>query len=200
VEEQESAQSVTNTIRTMRALALTLAAVAAVSACGGSSGEPRTALPVSASPTASPTPAAGAVPPDAKAADKEGAAAFARFFYAQTVVAFANKNPDLIKAISAPGCSACENYVRSLTKLRDNKERVDNFSVTVTSALVPSVTASAARVDVSWTSPEIAIRYDAAGKEIFRDGPYKRVDDQVNLVRQRDGWLVAAIKPIRTVK
>jgi hypothetical protein len=194
---------VTNTIRTMRALALTLAATAAVvSACGGSSSGPRTAPPVSTSPASvsSPTPAAAAVPAAAKAATSTGAEAFARFFYTQVVRAFAAKNPALIASISAPGCTACESYIRSLTKLRDNNERVEHFSIKVISVVAPAVTGASARADVSWSQPDVAVRYDASGKEIFRDGPYRRVDTQLNLLRQGDGWLVSEIKPIRTEK
>jgi thiol-disulfide isomerase/thioredoxin len=185
------------TLRTMRALALTLAAVAAVSACGGSSGGPRTAPPVSTSPAAvaSPTAAAG-VPTQAKAADTAGATAFAKFFYAQTVVAFSTNNPELIQAISAPGCTACKNYIDSLTRLRDNNERVENFEVNIIDAVTPTVTGPTARVDVSFSAPQ-AIRYDASGKVILRDGPYKRIDESVDLVRSGDAWLVKEIKALR---
>jgi hypothetical protein len=185
----------------MRPLALTLAAsVAALSACAGSSSGPQTLPPITSSPSATAISTPGGIPAEARASTSAGAEAFAKFFYAETVTAFETKNPDLIKAISAPGCTACDNYIRSLTKLRDNKERVENFAVDVILAVAPVVTGGTARVDVAWSTPAVAIRYDSAGKEIFRDGPYKRVDAQVNLVHRGDSWLVTAIKPIRTQK
>lgn len=187
----------------MRALALTLAAVAvAGSACGGSSEEPRTAPPVSASPaaTASPTPpAASDIPPAARAATSAGAEAFARFFYEQTQRAFETKNPDLLRAISAPGCTACERYIQSVTQLRENNERVENYAVTVLLAVAPAVTGDTARVDLSYALPE-AIRYDAAGKVITREGPFTRVDVQVSLIRSGDRWLVQQTKALRRMR
>jgi hypothetical protein len=193
----------TNTLRIMRALVLTLAAAAALSSCGGSSdAKPQTLPAVSSSPSSVATPNAAArdVPADAKAATSAGAEAFAKYFYAQITTAFATKDPDLIRAISAPGCTSCDNFIRSVTKLRDNNERVENFTVDVIQAVAPAVTDGTARVDVSWMTPDVAIRYDAAGKEIFRDGPYKRVDDEFKLTRQGDGWLVSAVTSLRRVK
>jgi hypothetical protein len=139
------------------------------------------------------------VPAVAKAATSAGAQAFATFFYAQTKRAFESKDPELIRAISAPGCKACDNYIRSITKLRDNNERVENFTVNVLLAVAPAVTGNAARVDVSWSSPQV-IRYDAAGKVLSREGPFKRVDDEFNLLRSRGTWLVAEITPMRRQK
>jgi hypothetical protein len=186
----------------MRALALTLAASAAVlSACGGSSAQPRTAPPVSTSPASasSPTPAAADVPADAKAATSAGAEAFAKFFYTQVKLAYQTKNPELIRAISAPGCASCDRYIESITELRDNNERMGDYELKVLVAVAPAVTGDTARVDVSWSSPQV-IRYDANGKILTREGPFKRVDDQFNLVRAADGWRVAQVKSLRVQK
>lgn len=200
---QESGQRLTNTIRTMRALVLTLAAAFAVSACGGSSGaQPRTLPDVSTSPTASPTAdvTAPAVPAEAQAATSAGAEGFARFFYAQLVAAFDRKDPELIRAMSASGCESCDRYIRSLTKLRDNNERVEGFTVAVVDAVAPAVEGDKARVDVSWMTPDVAVRYDANGKVIFRDGPYKRVDDEFKLLRHGNSWLISSLTSLRRVQ
>lgn len=192
-----------NTIRTMRALALTLAAVAAVSACGGSSsGQPKTLAPVTTSPIAAATPSAAAaadVPAAAKAPTSAGAEAFAKFFYVQTSRAFGAKDPDLVRAISAPGCKGCERYIASITRLRDKHERMENYDVTIMFAIAPAVTGETTRVDVSWSSGEV-VRYDAQNKVIHREGPFRRVDDQVNLVRSGETWLVQEIKSLRIQK
>lgn len=202
VDGQESVRSVTNTLPTMRALALTLAATAAlVSACGGSSGEPRTAPPVStpSAATSSPTPAAAGVPAEAKAPTSAGAEAFAKFFYTQIKLAYETKNPDLVRAISAPGCVSCGRYIDSVTKLRDNNERMSDYALTVLLAVAPAVTDNTARVDVSWSSPQV-VRYDASGKVLDREGPFTRVDDEFKLVRGGDGWLVSQVKSLRVQK
>jgi hypothetical protein len=201
VEEQESLQSMTNTIRTMRALVLTLAATAAVSACGGSSGQPRSAPPVSTSPaSASASSTHPQIPIEAQAATPAGAQAFARFFYSQIGVAFETKNPDLIKALSAPECESCSRFVESVTDLRDSNERVDHFVMEVSLAVAPAMTDNTARVDVTWSSPEAAVRYDARGKEIYRDGPWKRVNDEMKLTRSGGSWLVTSFRSLRREK
>lgn len=188
------------TIRAMRALAWVLAAGAALTGCGGSSADgPRSLPPVSAPASSSPSSqlaTAADLPAEARPATSAGAEAFARYFYAQTKAAFETKNPDLIRRISAPGCTACDNYVRSITKLRDNNERLDNFKVNVLTVLAPAVRGSTARVDVAWSSPEV-VRYDVTGKVLSREGPFTRVDDQVDLVRSGDGWLISQVKSLR---
>jgi hypothetical protein len=202
VDGKESGQTATNTLRIMRALALTLAALTALSGCGGSSAEKPRALPaISGSPSASaaPTQAASDVPAEAKAATSAGAEAFARFFYAEIRHAFETKNPELVRALSAPGCAACDRYVNSLTRLRDNNERMGEYGVRVLSAIAPAVSGATARVDVSWASPEV-VRYDAQGKVIHREGPFVRVDDQMSLLRRGDGWLVVELKSLRVQK
>jgi hypothetical protein len=42
------------------------------------------------------------------------------------------------------------------------------------------------------------VRYDASGKVINREGPFRRVDDQINLIRQGDGWLIGEVHSLRT--
>jgi hypothetical protein len=188
-----------NTIRTMRALALTLAAVAAVSACGGSSsGQPKTLPPVTTSPIAAATPSAAAaadVPAAAKAPTSAGAEAFAKFFYAQTNRAFNEKNPELVKALSAPGCGACDAYVGSIQRLLNNNERVEGYAVNVFFAVAPEVGGDTARVDVSWSVPLIK-RFDAQGKVFRTEGPFSRVNEEVGLLRVGDRWLVHSIKSL----
>jgi hypothetical protein len=183
----------------MRALAFALAATAALAACGGSSGDKPRTLPAitsspSTSPVAAPTPEAD-VPAEAQPATSAGAEAFAKFFYAQTNRAFNDKNPDLVRLLSAPGCGACDAYVQSITLLRDNNERVEGYAVNVFQAVAPIVTGPEARVDVSW-SATLTTRYDANGKVLTREGPFRRVNEEVRLVRVRDQWRVVSIKSL----
>lgn len=182
----------------MRALALTLAAVAALSGCGGSSAEkPRTLPAITVSPSANPSAsqAASDVPAEARPATSAGAEAFATYFYEQTNRAFGEKNPDLVRALSAPGCGACDAYVASIQRLRDRNERVEGYGVHVFQAVAPEVTGNVARVDVSWSATQMK-RYDADGKVIRTEGPFRRVNEQVGLLRTSDGWLVQSIKSL----
>jgi hypothetical protein len=190
---------VANTLRIMRALALALVATASLAACGGSSGNsPRTLPAVTASPSlspaAAPTPEAD-VPAEAQPATSAGAEAFAKFFYAEVQRAFESKDPEIVRALGAPGCGACDAYVASITKLRDNNERVEGYALKVFQAVAPQVTGPTARVDVSWTAP-IVKRLDANGKVIHAEGPFRRVNEEVGLLRSDDHWLVQSIKSL----
>jgi hypothetical protein len=176
----------------MRALALTLAATAAVSACGGSSSQPRTAPPVSASPVA----AASPTPTGIDAPGPEGAAAFAKFFYAQVEQAFATNNPTLLEAISLPECESCQNLIKSVQAITKVGGRVDGYKITVTAAVAPASTGDATRVDVirnSTTNTE----YDAAGKVVSREPGRNGIEEQMNLRRVAGKWRVAKIIRIR---
>jgi hypothetical protein len=198
VDREELEWFAANTIRIMRALALALAATGALAACGGSSGGARTLPAVTSSPAASPSataPAVAAVPAEATAATSAGAEAFAKFFYAQVQRAFEAKDPEIVRVLGAPGCGACDAYVASITKLRDNNERVEGYALTVFDAIAPAVTGPRARVDVSWTAPVVK-RLDANGKVIRTEGPFRRVNEQVELLRSGDQWRVQAIKSL----
>jgi hypothetical protein len=199
VDREEIGGLVANTLRIMRALALALVATASLAACGGSSGNsPRTLPAVTASPSlspaAAPTPQAD-VPAEAQPATSAGAEAFAKFFYAQTNRAFNDKNPELVSLLSAPGCGACDAYVKSIQLLRDNNERVEGYAVNVFQAVAPMVTGPEARVDVSWSAPK-ATSYDANGKATHSEGPFKRVNEEVRLIRINDQWRVQSIKSL----
>ena len=185
----------------MRALALALVVAGAVSGCGGSSsGAPRT-LPA-VTPSVSPTAAASAapvvdVPVAARAADSAGAEAFARFVYAQIERGFTARNPALVSAISAPTCAACSRFISSISSLRDQGGRIENFRFRIVSAVAPAVADNAVRVDVTWALPNPAIWYDTKGKVVLRDGPYSRVDDEVSLRRRGESWVVTDMTTMR---
>jgi hypothetical protein len=171
-----------------------LTVTAGVAACGGAAGEPQ-ALP-SLSPAASASPSPSPVPSGIQAPTAQGAADFVRFFYGQIERGFATKNPQLVAEHSEPGCSSCANYVRSMTKLRDNNERVAGFKIIINNAVAPGDTGNDARVDISWNTPATT-RYDAAGNVIRREPAASGIEEQVNLVRSAGEWRVKEIQRIR---
>jgi hypothetical protein len=177
----------------MRALALTLAAVAAVSACGGSSGGPQTAPPVSSSPVAAATP----TPTGIDAPGPEGAAAFAKFFYAEIDRAYQKKDPEIVRALILPSCKTCELYIRTITRLRDKNEQFTGGGFKINFAVAPADTGgnSAARVDVGYDFGA-GIFYDAAGKVIQRQPALRNVEEQVALSRVADAWRVVTVRRV----
>jgi hypothetical protein len=174
--------------------AAALTVTAGVVGCGGSAGSPQ-ALP-SLSPAASASPPPSPVPTGVQAPTAQGAAEFVRFFYGQIERGFAVRDPQLVAALSLPSCTACGNYIRSMTKLRANNERAEGFKITLKSAVAPADTGRQARVDVSWSYPG-ATRYDASGKVIRREPATRGIEEQVDLVRVGDEWRVTEIHRIR---
>jgi hypothetical protein len=171
--------------------------VLVLSACDGSSADEPPILPsLSASPSASSS-APTAMPTGRDAPTAQGAAEFAKYFYSQIETAFATRDPSLVSGLSAPGCTSCRQYVQSLTKLRNNNERVEGFDIVVSAAIAPaSTTPVETRVDVVWSYGG-AKRYDAEGRLIREEPPTKGIEEQVNLVRLGNSWRVAEIKRIR---
>lgn len=168
-----------------------LAAALVTSAC--SDDEPAagpTLPPITETPSASPTPEA--IPTEATVATPEGAAEFARYFYAQVERAYAEKEPRYIQELSAPGCSACERFVASVTQLRDEDQRSEGLLYEIVSAEAPALSGETARVDVVYNGPEV-IRYDAQDNVINREPAADLVNEQVELVQEGGAWLVTEV-------
>jgi hypothetical protein len=171
-----------------------LTVTAGVAGCGGAAGEPQAlpSLSVAGSPSASPRP----FPTGIQAPTADGAADFVRFFYGQIERGFAVRDPQLVASLSLPTCTACGNYIRSMTKLRDNNERAEGFKITLKSAVAPADAGHEARVDVNWSYPG-ATRYDESGKVIRKEPATRGIEEQVDLVRVGDEWRVKEIHRIR---
>lgn len=178
----------------VRLVGVGLLSAVLVAACGSEPEQPRTLPPISAAPSPSAS-AEPEVPPSAQAETPEGAAAFARFFYEQVGRAFAEKDPEIIRRLSAPGCEACTLFVDSLTKLRDNNERASQFSFEVVFAEAPAPTGEEVRVDVIYNTPDIQ-RFDASGKVIYEEAAAQGEQVEMTLTRGGSGWLVKEVRSV----
>ena len=164
--------------------------------CSSESERPTTLPPVSAAPSASASAAASVVPVKAQAETPEGAAAFARFWYEEIGRAFADKDPEIIRRLSAPGCETCGLFVSSLTKLRQNDERTTAVIYDIVFAEAPAIDGSEARVDVVYDSPAIK-RYDASGKIIREEPAVEGFAETLVLDRSSGRWLVSEVRAAR---
>lgn len=172
--------------------AVALALLAAGCSDGGDGEVSPTLPPITDAPSESPT--AVAVPSEATAATPEGAAEFVRFYYAQLELAYAEADPALIADISAPDCSTCNNYVESLTDLRDSGSSVEPYSIRVTNVEPGGVADDAA------TTPAVVmldiseyVRLDAQGDEVTREAPVTGAVQDVRLSRSGSSWLMQEI-------
>jgi hypothetical protein len=177
----------------VRSLAAGLVLVLGLVACSDDPGEPSALPTLGSSPSASASPEPEATPTGMNAPTPEGAAEFARHFYSQVELAYQRKDPNLIQRLSAPGCVACERFVASVSRLRDNDERVEGLLYEISFAQAPATHGKEARVDVIYDGPEV-VRYDSEGRVVNREPGAVKAEEQVNLVRSPSGgWLVAEI-------
>jgi hypothetical protein len=175
----------------LRAVASVVALTAALVGCAREPQAPSTLPSLTAAP--SPTPSATPTPSAISAATPEGAVEFARYFYGQVELAYARKDPELVSRLSADGCSACERFVASISRLRDRNERTEGLIYDISFAQAPATDGTKARVDVIYSGPEV-IRYDSHGQVVNREPAAVNAEEQVNLVRSpAGGWLVAEI-------
>ena len=182
----------------MRVWLLTpLLLVAALAAGCGEDQEQPQALPSVAVTTATtaPSPTSAPVPTEAQAETPQGAAAFARFFYAEVQRAFAEKDPVIVERLSAPDCETCDLFVNSLTKLRDNNESASSVRYDIKAAESPAVEGDKVIVTVLYDGPAVQ-RFDAAGAVISEEPAVVDAQEQMVLVRGAEGWLVSEIQAV----
>jgi len=176
----------------MRARLVTpLLLVAALAAGCGEDEEQPQALP-SVEVTSAPSPTVAPVPTEAQAETPQGAAQFARFFYAEVQRAFAEKDPAIVERLSGPDCSACDRFASSITSLRDEGGRVTDVVYNIKAAEAPATDGSTALVTVIYDSPAIQ-GFDAQGNVIREEPAVTNFQEQVDLIRTPTGWLVQAV-------
>ena len=162
----------------------------ALAGCSSHADKPRvlpTLAPTSASPAPSPSPVPK--PTGIEAATPQGAAAFARYWYAQITEAYKRRDPELIRRLSAPSCRPCSRFVDSIAAVRDEGQRVSGVVYTITLAEAPAISGPYVRVDVIYNVPE-ALRFDRAGKVVEREAAATGRQVELTLVRRGTTWLV----------
>lgn len=107
-------------------------------------------------------------------------------------MAYQLRDPAMIAALSAPGCSACERFIASVSRLRERNERTVGLVYRIVDAVASPMDADTARVDVIYDGPEV-VRYDSSGNVVNREAAAVKAAEQVNLVRAPDGWRVQGV-------
>lgn len=164
--------------------------VAGIAACASPSAKPKVLPSFSPAATSGGAPATALSTKTAAPPTPQGAVAFARYWYSQVELAYAKRDPMLIQRLSAPGCTACERYVRSISEARDKNQRVVGVMFHITLAEAPALIGGKARVDVIYDGP-ITHRYDSQGKEVHSERAVHNFEEQLDLVRSGSTWLVA---------
>ncbi len=169
-----------------------------VTGCGGDSEQPAALPPVvtTQTPTTAPSPTTAPVPTEALAETPQGAAQFARFFYAEVERAFAEKDPSIVERLSAPDCGACDRFTSSITSLRDNGGRVTDVIYDIKVAEAPATDRATALVTVIYDSPAIQ-GFDAQGNQVREEPAVTDFQEQIELIRTPDGWRVQTVTVIQ---
>jgi hypothetical protein len=169
-------------------LALTLSA-----GCGGAEEVPRSLPPVTAAPSASASPSL-AVPSAATAETPQGAAEFARFWFATLNAAARTGDTAELRAISAPDCQTCDAFAKSIEDLYGPGGRIEGGVFTVVAAEAPALEpgATSARVTVIYdVSPTKQV--GANGEELRSTPALKGVDGDMELRRVAGEWRASTL-------
>ena len=173
-------------------LGLRIATVAvsavALTSCSDGSTAPRS-LPTlsplpSGTPTTAPTPTAST-----SGLTSASASEFARHWYAEITRAWAERDASILKPLSAPGCTACERYISSITEVKANNERVEGVVFTIRLAEAQKVVNGRTRVAILYDTP-VAHKYSASGRVLSTEPAHKAFQEELKLLVSGSSWLV----------
>ena len=165
-----------------------------LSGCTSDEGDPTVLSPA---PSASSTAAPLQVPPEATADTPQGAAAFARFFFADVVNrAYETMDTRTITALSASQCNSCKNIVSDIERVREAGHEVagQRFVIEFAEA-APAGSDGDVVVDFRFSADRYR-EMDNSGQVIRDVAPRVKQDAQVKLIRSGDGWLVSGIQMV----
>ncbi len=183
-------------MRACRLLSAVAAACALVGCSGGGDGSAAATLPpVSQTPTPSASPTAS-VPAEAQEATPEGAAEFAGFFAEEVERAYKERDPEIVRKLSDPACTTCQQYISSIEAIRDAEAEIsDSYSVEVVDAAAPGqgAGASTTQVTVILRVGEFVVT-DPSGQELAREAADEELVQDIALRRNGDRWLVTEVR------
>ncbi len=174
----------------LRAVAV-VAVAAALTGCASDPELPSTLPSLTGAPSAAPS--VSPLPSAVASADARGASEFGRFFYKEIEASFATLDPARVSALSAPDCAICKRYIDSVTALRDNNERVDDYRITVLSADAPATDGRVARVTVIYND-SASTRRDASGRVLDQEPGRQNVAAELLLARRGASWVVTEVR------
>jgi predicted lipid-binding transport protein (Tim44 family) len=152
--------------------------------------------PATSTPSASATAtAADEVPPEAKAATPEGAAAFVRHFYERIERAYAERDPEVLRPVVDADCEACNGLLAAVARLRDdNNTLASPYRITVKDVVVPGLEAGQTEVVALAIFDESElVRLDESGVEQARLPALSGVAQDVRLMRVGESWRVEEV-------
>jgi hypothetical protein len=176
---------------TIRAAAAVLCAVVALAGCS-SDPEPRPLPPIE---TSSPSPVALPLPSEAAAETPEGAAAFARYFFAVLNRGFAAGDASQVRQLSHPGCGGCDNLIGAIEEEVAPGERIEGGEFSVLFAEAPPVEQGDVIVDLRYALSELRVLDDDG--RVLRSTPAEPgIDAQLRLLRGERGWVVRGFRNV----
>jgi len=178
---------------TFRAVWLGGLVVALLAGCSQDDPPASTLPPLSVAPSPS-APSAEPVPSAAQAATPQGAAEFARFWFATLNDSAGNGDTQLLERISSPDCLACNGFTQSIGRLYAAGGRIEGGVFEVRAAEAPAIEPKAA-------TARVTVVYDVTpSRQIAGDGTVLRsvealvgVDGDMRLTRQDGEWRVSEL-------
>jgi hypothetical protein len=175
----------------IRAVAATLCVVVALVGCS-SDPEPEPLPPIE---SFSPSPVALPMPSEAAAETPQGAAAFARYFFALVNEGLSTGDAAGVRAVSALDCGGCKNLIGAIEEPPKPGERIEGGLFTIQFAEAPPVDAGDVVVEITYEVTEVRV-YAADGSLLRTTPAVKATNGQVRLVRQDGSWIVQGFRSI----
>ncbi|MDX6287691.1 MAG: hypothetical protein QOG53_3176 [Frankiales bacterium] len=162
------------------------AAMAPITLLGGCSCSGNAHARASPTPTPAPSPTAPAFP---KTSD--GAAQFARLYYAKYSQALHTGVTTEIRAMSDPVCATCNARAAAIDRRTGTGAKFSGGTISVVYAAAPGFTGSQVTVTVIINQAKGTVVQ--SGRVIERIKPAVRRDDEVEVSWRSSGWIITAI-------
>ncbi len=170
-----------------RQVALLLAAGAVVAGCSGDGDKPQSLPTLSAPATAaSQTPSASASP----AASAAGVEAFIKSYYDEINRAIQSGQVSALRALSSPSCGCRQ--LADFIEHGNGGPNVTGGRFTIVAIRTHDFSLSLSKAEVTYDVAAAVIR-NGSGQVVRRLPPYNSAKDDISVVRQGDGWLIAEV-------
>lgn len=128
-------------------------------------------------------------PPEADEPTAEGAAAFARYWYAELDRAYDLLDSRRIQALSHRQCQVCQRYIEDIDLAAREGEVYRGGGFQVLSAVAPALQNTSTVVLLRYSSPPLVVS-DRDGHVVSRSAHRSSVTSQLLVSRQGEGWRV----------
>lgn len=132
------------------------------------------------------------MPALAKANTPQGAAAFARHWYAELEHAYEVRDSTRLAALSDPSCRTWRNYIEDVSAARRDGRTFTGISIDILYAEAPPIEGSYCTVLVTYDQASFTVkRADGSTKRSYPG--VRKTDVQFQALRKQQGWVAVRV-------